>query len=359
MQRSLHSFFPGTREHVDEDDDVEVWDLFCGAGGFSCGARNAGKRVAFACDADDEAMRVHELNHPNTVHSVCSLPCDIPFPTDGTRYHVHGSPPCQRFSTASGQVGNSEMRVSESENMVKWYLELALTSGATSWSMEQVAAARVISILNAKKRSYPSALDYEIFDLSALGVPQSRRRVIAGTPRLISKLRRQCMTKRPNRVCDFILDCKGTHIRHAKNWKRSTRRDDGSIEYEKATWTDLLTPITAPSPTIVASRVLSWVSTDGKTVGHCTLSTDDAAALQTFPRSYHFPTKKHKALRMIGNAVPPFVAELMFCKEDARRANSDAVVLKKEQPCKTVRRIVADPLSPSHDWTSDPSRYVP
>lgn len=320
MQRSLHSFFGSQQHEHGVDNDTEVWDLFCGAGGFSCGARSAGIKVAFACDADDDAMSVHEANHPEAVHWVCSLPCNLPFPTDGRKYHLHGSPPCQRFSTASGQVGNHEEFVRESENLVRWYIDTALSCGATSWSMEQVAAPKVISILEEKKKIAPRVVDFDVFNLSMLGVPQTRRRVIAGTPRIIAKLRRQCMVKRPNRVCDFILNCKGTHIRHAKNWKKSTVCEDGTIKYEKATWTDLLTPITKPSPTVVASRSLSWVSVKEGRAEHCTLSKSDFAALQTFPKGYKLPESKAVALRMIGNAVPPFVAELMFCKEDTRSA---------------------------------------
>ena len=153
------------------------------------------------------------------------------------------------------------------------------------------------------------------------------------------------MTKRPNRVCDFILNCRGTHIRHAKNWKKSTRCEDGSIKYEKADWTDMLSPITRPSPTIVASRLLSWVSVQGNGVEHCTLSISDCAALQTFPITYKLPESKTLALRMIGNAVPPFVAELVLCKEDTRVANSNVVVASDTE---SKARVLCRAESPSY-----------
>ena len=44
---------------------VEVFDLFCGAGGFSQGAVQAGHRVVFACDSDPESIATHERNHPH------------------------------------------------------------------------------------------------------------------------------------------------------------------------------------------------------------------------------------------------------------------------------------------------------
>jgi site-specific DNA-cytosine methylase len=229
--------------------------------------------------------------------------------------------------------------------MVRWYIETALSCGATSWSMEQVAAPAVISIMEENKKLAPLRVDFDVFNFSMLGVPQSRRRVLAGSPNIIAKLRRQCITKRPNRVCDFIRNCRGTHVRHAKNWKKSTRCADGSLEYEKADWTDMLSPITKPSPTIVASRLLSWVSIDNDVVEHCTLSVSDCAALQTFPRAYKLPESKTLALRMIGNAVPPFVAELLLCNEDSRVANSNAVVAPGTE-CKT--RVLCRPGSPCY-----------
>ena len=77
------------------DEPLLVYDLFCGAVGFSEGARQAGHTIAFSCDSDPEAIRVHNVNHPDTRHWCCKLPQhDISFPADGTRFHLHGSPPC-------------------------------------------------------------------------------------------------------------------------------------------------------------------------------------------------------------------------------------------------------------------------
>jgi DNA (cytosine-5)-methyltransferase 1 len=45
-----------------------IIDLFCGAGGFSFGASQAGAKVAIAVDSWDKALQVHQDNHPKTVH---------------------------------------------------------------------------------------------------------------------------------------------------------------------------------------------------------------------------------------------------------------------------------------------------
>lgn len=321
-----------------------MWDLFCGAGGFSCGARAAGCRVAFACDSDEKAIRVHAINHPEAVHMTETLPCEIPFPRDGRRFHVHGSPPCQRFSRASAGTGNTDASVRYAELLVEWYIDNALASRATSWSMEQVAAANVLKILERKRAQNRGRLDYEVFDFSMLGVPQTRRRVIAGTPRLISKLRRQTMVKRKNKISDFIVDCRGTHIRNAKNWIEKRTTPDGTNIYTKAGWGDCTIPIDRPSPTILAKRALTWVSKSYNEVSHSVLLPCESSALQTFPPSYKFPESRAKALQLIGNAVPPFVAELMMGPEDGREAN-----IVSNKGAREPMPVLADPGSPSFD----------
>lgn len=65
----------------DDPDDpdaasVQVYDLFCGAGGFSTGAVAAGCKVAFACDHSLDALVAHARNHPDTQHAMLSLPDD-------------------------------------------------------------------------------------------------------------------------------------------------------------------------------------------------------------------------------------------------------------------------------------------
>ena len=52
-QPSLHELLGIADQEAEErlPEGLEVYDLFCGAGGFSCGAVLAGYRVAFACDA--------------------------------------------------------------------------------------------------------------------------------------------------------------------------------------------------------------------------------------------------------------------------------------------------------------------
>ena len=76
---------------------LKIVDLFCGAGGFSEGFRQAGFDIILGVDNWDIALQTFEHNHfckstKLDVRDIHSLPkCDV----------IIGSPPCQSFSNAN------------------------------------------------------------------------------------------------------------------------------------------------------------------------------------------------------------------------------------------------------------------
>ena len=72
--------------------------------------------------------------------------------------------------------------------------------------------------------------------------------------------------------------------------------------------------ISKPAHTICASKAPAWFTKKaGKEAGKYRLfNTSELAALQTFPPNYEWPEGSIKALRQIGNAVPPLVAQLLM-----------------------------------------------
>ena len=299
------------------DKQLEVYDLFAGAGGFTQGAYEAGCRVVFACDASEEAIDTHRRNHPSAQHWCCKLPRnDLPLPQDGRPFHLHGSPPCVRFSTQN-TTNRAEGDRHDAERLVEWYLRLAVTSGATSWTMEQVPSRHVISIVERIRSQYRRRVAYAVFDLRLVGVPQTRKRLVAGTPRLIAKLQRRAATPVPRSVRDIIENCRGTHIRNSKGWRKSKLAvgpNGPKYTYEKASWTDFCHEVGGPAPTVVAQHALTWVSPLEPSVPHAVLTPCELAALQTFPSDYKFPTNKSQAYLQIGNAVPPRWSCVFCCR---------------------------------------------
>ncbi|KAJ5325232.1 C-5 cytosine methyltransferase [Penicillium brevicompactum] len=76
-------------------------DTFCGGGGVSCGAKEAGLRLIYANDMEQKALDTYVLNHSD-VDTECSDFHD--FITNTKRDHkvdiAHASPPCQTWSPA-------------------------------------------------------------------------------------------------------------------------------------------------------------------------------------------------------------------------------------------------------------------
>eukprot|EP00966_Prymnesium_polylepis_P001297 29745-Prymnesium_polylepis.1 len=55
-----------------------IVDLFCGIGGFSEGARQAGYQILMAIDSDQRALEAHKQNHPVSEHVLAELPNGLP-----------------------------------------------------------------------------------------------------------------------------------------------------------------------------------------------------------------------------------------------------------------------------------------
>ena len=131
--------------NVDEDGVVQFVDLFSGIGGATQGAREAGLRPVLAVDGCEHACRVYAQNHPEVTQICATLPLEgdapLPLPRSPTdagvaRWHLHGSPPCTKLSKANQQREAGAR--ADALALVRWFLELALHSSASSWSMEQV-----------------------------------------------------------------------------------------------------------------------------------------------------------------------------------------------------------------------------
>lgn len=80
-------------------------DLFAGGGGMSCGFRDAGFKIAFACDIDKDVAKTYMANFPETVYWVRDIhhidPKEVMDATGLLKGDVAvmiAGPPCQGFS---------------------------------------------------------------------------------------------------------------------------------------------------------------------------------------------------------------------------------------------------------------------
>jgi len=212
-------------------------------------------------------------------------------------------------------------------NLLEWYLDFALASTATSWSMEQVATPEVVAIVERQRGKCPGRLAYDIFHFEELGVPQTRHRLVAGSPYLISKLQR-AREEQPRRgVQHVIAKPRSTHLRGGtttgrRRQKSRTKEGEAKFVYERVEWHETCFSVRGPAPTVLGRHALVWVNP--KTGWHAVLAIDELAALQTFPPTYKWPTKKFQACLQIGNAVPPRVAELLLRPDTGSSVGSSA-----------------------------------
>lgn len=325
VARPSHAREPGGR--------LQVYDFFAGAGGFSEGARQAGCDVVWVCDNDPLALKTHAANHPRAEHCLAELPMprgEWPFPTDGRPFHVHFSPPCQKFSTAN-TLRRTEGDRGGAADLITWSVETALASGATSWSLEQVASKHVVALLEAVRLRHPTRVAYARLDLAELGVPQTRKRLLAGPPALVARLMRERARGNTRSVRDVISKPRGTHIRNGKAWVGSMRTDAaGKRCYTKGGWGDHCHSIDGPAPTVLADRGFNWITRTATGYEKPRLRAHEYAALQTFPASYRWPDCIRDAQKQIGNAVPPLVARLLL--SDAPGAPPRSPSLRRPPP---------------------------
>jgi DNA (cytosine-5)-methyltransferase 1 len=287
-----------------------VVDLFCGLGGFSQGAVDAGHTVVLAVDNWKEALGAHRRNHPRTAHACMSLGPDteedlvtlirkhVP---EGCEWHLHGSPPCQKLSKmAAVKVG---MAVDAGMEMVCWYLKLVLRLKPTTWSFEQVNIGELRGLMQFAKFLYPDTLSYDVVHMDEYGVPQSRRRMIAGSPCLMHALRTDTSLRAPAPVVTDVLKppSNAVYMRSSVGMTPTAERQERHGDVR---------PVASLCWTCTATHPHAWLTVDRAHIREFT--NEEQMLLQTFHKKTKLPERRQDAVRAIGNAIPPlFVSKLL------------------------------------------------
>jgi len=108
---------------------LKVVDLFCGAGLFSEGFKQAGFKIVWALDNDFLSCESFRMNHGNVVvrndiRNILHVPqCDV----------LIGSPPCPEFS-----VANRNFKRKPKLTFVRKFLDIVETVKPKYWIMENV-----------------------------------------------------------------------------------------------------------------------------------------------------------------------------------------------------------------------------
>lgn len=303
----------------DDDDDARVLvvDLFCGIGGWSEGSRQAGKRVVLAVDYDEALLRIHAKNHPACTHLRMELGAKteerlveqinrcIP---QGRAWHLHASPPCTAISTMRGATRTRD--VEEGMRLVLWYIGTVLKLKPTTWSMEEVGTGMLDGILAMARHLHPDVVAFASdVPLERYGVPQTRKRTLAGTPRLVTQFIDDASLRGEAPVLSAALTPpEGATIVKSAAGKcvdpsRTVKNADGSLTND--TPIRLMKSVHELCYTCLAGNPHYWCRSDFSTIRR--FNTREQATLQCFPPSYRFGAIGD-SITGIGNAVPCLVA---------------------------------------------------
>ncbi len=352
---------------------MRVIDLFCGAGGFSEGFRQAGFDVVWAVDKWQPAVITHRKNHPccNTVlgdvDSIANLSDDEFEKMVPDSEIIIGSPPCVAFSGSnrSGKGDKSKgIRLIESFLRIVARKKFKKNSVLKYWVLENVPNAQPFVKAEYTAKDLQSEGDFvlkvkffssHIYNAQYFGVPSKRIRFICGDfpePKqtilfdkdLVPLKHVLNMLGEPNQNLneqivdpnyDFKMvsnDVTDHHYIQALaefEWKKAKR-----LKQDKGYMGKMSLPenIDRPSRTIMATISLaareSMIFAYGKRYRAPTIR--EIASLMSFPIDYRFYGESiSMKYTLVGNAVPPKLA-FAFAKAILEKENKS--VPKKYVP---------------------------
>ena len=264
-----------------------------GVGGFSCGAIEARATIEMGVDCDPEPLRVWASNVPGAKAVLTTLgpSCtDLDLPPPAPDLHVHLSPPCQAFSRARANSA-TQPEVQNSLELLRWSIDLVLSRGDFSWSLEEVPAPAVRLTLQDYAKLHPALVGWAVFDCADFGCPQNRQRLIAGPPAMIRKLQESPVERRISVREAFERAELTTPSAFFKN--NTTNRDK----------TACTRSIEECAFTVCAGHGLTWAADrEGNTVS--VMTARQSALLQGFPLTWTIPSGSSTGQRAVGTNVP-------------------------------------------------------
>jgi DNA (cytosine-5)-methyltransferase 1 len=304
-------------------------DLYSGIGGWSLGFEIAGIAITDSYEWWEPANNTHQSNLGVNAHqvdirelSLSDLPKKIDF--------VIGSPPCTQFSY-SNRGGSGD--VADGLQDIKKFLSVVQHTKPKFWAMENVP--RVASILKKELSDGGELEDYAdvinpsmvyVYDFSEFGLPQRRKRCIAGN--FNSELLESYKSKLKKRTLGDVITALSKSKIHDPNYLLArTNNSISELEREEPlNWEELrynreakthhtiYNNMEFPDPIEKSVRTVTAtctrVSRESIVIAdddNCRrLSVRERGCLQGFPITYEFLGRSYSAkLKMIGNAIPP------------------------------------------------------
>lgn len=375
--------------------------LFAGAGGLDLGLSNAGWKCLYACDNDKAAIATLRANlgGANGPHrskraepilaqaDVATLQGSTILDQVGRRKGevalLAGGPPCQSWSSAGHQLGFDDPR----GRLMDDYIRLAREFETRWLLLENVRglltargpSGRPGEALEHIRRRLFSEAGYQtevaLLNAADYGVPQRRVRLFllgyrsGDTPKFPIPTHAQssearalspwvnlgdCISGlappasdeilRPSaKLAALLADIRpGSGVRSPG--KKETTRPGGHWGYKQGAF---VADLKFPARTVTANAQQDWIR--DPQLGLRKLSIRECAAVQTFPADWQFVGSQADQRRLIGNAVPPLLAQALG---QALRAH--ALV----PPKKTAPVLAARDLQPLPEKLAAAIRYT-
>lgn len=156
-------------------------DAYCGAGGTSCGAKQAGLEIKWACDMDRHAVETYGLNFSSVWIDHCSFSDLLAHPKENLQVDIaHCSPPCQTFSPAHTvnceRDDHNSACIFSAGNLVEHATPRILTMEETSGLEQRYKEILYRVIMDLIEAGY--SVRWTVIDVLHYGVPQTRKRLI-------------------------------------------------------------------------------------------------------------------------------------------------------------------------------------
>lgn len=315
---------------------MKAIDLYSGIGGWSLGLKMAGIDVIKSFEYWQPALDTYNKNFNKNITKIDLRKLNLK--TLEIEPHeidiVVGSPPCTQFSYAN-KGGRGD--INDGLIDIKIFFDFINYFKPKYWAMENVP--RVKSVIenqlnkNGELYQYKSLFknaSIKIINCSEFGVPQKRKRMIAGNidfelmntyrtkmeekslGTVIKSLKKNSIIdpnyNKPNKkITDHIFeDC----------LDQETERINKLMKTEHPIYNKMSFPddLKKPSRTITATCTKvsreSIIVPEGKDYRRLTIR--ERATIQTFPTDFQFSGNSYTAkIKMIGNAIPPLITYLI------------------------------------------------
>lgn len=290
---------------------MRVVDLFAGAGGFSEGARLAGAEVVWASNHNPVAVEYHRANHPGTIH-VCQDLHQADFTQLPPYDLLLASPACQGHSPASQP---QRLAKHDADRSTAWAVVSCLDATMPrAVIVENVPAFRRWRLYRVW-RSAIEELGYHVQEIELCaadhGAPQNRRRLFVYASRAGARIR---PVGSPGATARSFMDL----AEGGKGWAPVADKPDGvRLRVSRARPRFGRDPFlvhysrdhrgrSLDRPIATVTTKHQWALCIGDQIRM--LRAPEYQAAMGFRASYRVPAAVTKAVKLLGNAVPPPLA---------------------------------------------------